>query len=91
MSLNSSSASAASALPLHCCAGGQRMFVSEMPSAKLSFNINAFNGNTTNFNRRPSPSSKSISASTVLPIQPHESPFGFYKTQLPQVGLIRPM
>ena len=38
----------------------------EGPSAKLSFNINAFNGNTTNF--RPSPKS--------VPVQPRgELPF----------------
>ena len=41
----------------------------ECPSAKLSFNINAFNGNTTNF--RPSP--KSFMS---VPVQPHgELPF----------------
>lgn len=36
-------------------------FCIEGPSAKLSFHINAFNGNTTNF--RPSPKS--------VPVQPH--------------------
>ena len=46
-------------------------FASESPSAKLSFHINAFNGNTTNFNRGPSP--KSISTS-VIPVQPQKLP-----------------
>ncbi len=82
MSLNSSSASAACASTF--CG-------TELPSAKLSFNINAFNGNTTNFNRRPSPSPKSIAASSILPIQPTKAPFGFYKTQPSRVGLVMPM
>ena len=87
MSLNSSST--ASACSSTFC--GTEMFASEMPSAKLSFNINAFNGNTTNFNRSQPPCSKSISTSTILPVQPLEVPFGFYKTQPSKVGLIRPM
>ena len=46
--------------PLHLSSNADDSFsVSSVPSAKLSFNINAFNGNTTNFNRascpRPSP------------------------------------
>ena len=36
----------------------------EGPSAKLSFNINAFNGNTTHFNRCPRPTPKTV------PVQP---------------------
>ena len=47
----------------------QPAFASEPPSAKLSFHINAFNGNTTNFNRGPSPKSASIS-----PVQPQKLP-----------------
>ena len=40
----------------------------ECPSAKLSFNITAFNGNTANTNFRPSPKS--------VPVQPRgELPF----------------
>lgn len=50
----------------------------ECPSEKLSFNINAFNGNTTNF--RPSPKS--------VPVQPRvDLPFN---TTRPN-GAIRPM
>ncbi len=55
MSLNPSSAS-------------DSAFASESvpPSAKLSFNINAFNGNTTNFNRCPAPTPKL----SISPVQP---------------------
>ena len=87
MYLNSSST--ASACSSTFC--GTEMFASEMPSAKLSFNINAFNGNTTNFNRSQPPCSKSISTSTILPVQPSKAPFGFYKTQPSRVGLVMPM
>lgn len=55
----------------------------ERPSAKLSFNINAFNGNTTNF--RPCP--KSFPQS-FTPVQPHgEAPVYL---NIPQ-KTIRPM
>ncbi len=54
MSLNPSPASAA--------------FLSVSPDAKLTININAFNGNTTNFNRGPAPRPKSMFATT--PVQP---------------------
>lgn len=45
-------------------------FASEHPSAKLSFNINAFNGNTTNFNRCPAPKPMSM----TTPVQPQGLP-----------------
>ncbi len=61
-------------------------FASE-PSAKFSLNINAFNGNTTNFNRCPAPKSKSLN----VPSQPKTSPnFGSFTTNL-SPGMIRPM
>lgn len=41
------------------------------PDAKLTFNINAFNGNTTNFNRQPRPSPKSMIRN---PSQPRDFP-----------------
>ena len=58
-------------------------FASEQPCAKLSFNINAFNGNTTNFNRGPAPKS--------LPTQPTTKPaFGSLGSNL-SPGVARPM
>ena len=42
----------------------------ECPSEKLSFNINAFNGNTTNF--RPSPKSVPVQPRIDLPV--HSKP-----------------
>ena len=73
MSLNpfspSSSAAAASAVS---------------PDAKLTFNINAFNGNTTNFNRCRGPSAKAV----ITPVQPH----GFPSRQfVPSPGMMTPM
>lgn len=55
-------------------------------STKLSFNINAFNGNTTNFNRAcPSPKS-----TVSVPVQPRqEVPWTPLRT--PATGMIRPM
>ncbi len=58
-------------------------FSSDAPSAKLSLTINAFNGNTTNFNRRPSPKS--------VPVQPATNPrIGGLNSNL-SAGMIRPM
>lgn len=55
------------------------------PCAKLSFNINAFNGNTTNFNRT-CPSPKTL----PMPVQPRqEVPWTPLRT--PATGIIRPM
>ena len=60
-------------------------FASEQPSAKFSLNINAFNGNTTNFNRCPAPKS------LPLPVQPKTNPnFGSLTTNL-SPGMVRPM
>lgn len=58
--------------------------VSSAPVAKLTFNVNAFNGNTTNFNRNPQPSAKALIA---VPVQPSEFPM--YRTARP--GLNMPM
>ena len=64
-------------------------FASEQPCAKLSFNINAFNGNTTNFNRCPAPKPKSLPL--PLPIQPTTNPtFGNQGGNI-SPGMIRPM
>lgn len=54
------------------------------PDAKLTFNINAFNGNTTNFNRQPRPSAKAL---IRVPTQPSEFPGD--RTTRP--GLLMPM
>jgi hypothetical protein len=60
-------------------------FASQQPSAKISINISAFNGNTTNFNRRPAPKSNSI------PTQPTTKPnFGNLGSNL-SPGMTRPM
>jgi hypothetical protein len=61
-------------------------FVSE-PSAKFSLNINAFNGNTTNFNRCPAPKPKSLH----LPVQPTTKPtFENFSSNI-SAGMVRPM
>ena len=63
----------------------EAFFASEQTSAKFSLNINAFNGNTTNFNRCPAPKS------LPLPVQPTTKPSfsGFNKNLT--AGMIRPM
>lgn len=59
-------------------------FSSESPCAKLSFNINAFNGNKTNFNRCPSPKQ--------VPVQPATKPSSVnFSGSSIAVGLVRPM
>ncbi len=59
-------------------------FASE-PSAKFSLNINAFNGNTTNFNRCPAPKS------LPFPTQPTTKPtFGNFSGSM-TAGLVRPL
>lgn len=57
------------------------------PCAKLSFHINAFNGNTTNF--RPCPKSLMIPTQPSQPHQPHQelSPF----LRKPSPGSMMPM
>ena len=55
-------------------------------SAKLSININAFNGNTTTFNRCPNPTPKSV------PVQPRqEVPLPSYSYSSNKGGLSRPL
>jgi len=59
-------------------------FASEEPCSKFSLKINAFNGNTTNFNRCPAPKS------LPLPIQPMTKPtFGNFGGSLSS-GMVRP-
>lgn len=62
--------------------------VSSAPDAKFSLNINAFNGNTTNFNRCPAPKPKSM---TVTPVQPRESPIPTFSNTFRPAGSVRPM
>lgn len=57
------------------------------PDAKFSLNINAFNGNTTNFNRCNAPRPKSF----VAPIQPTTPPLNFSSGFGSQIGMVRPM
>ncbi len=64
------------------------------PDAKLSFNINAFNGNTTNFGKCAAPAPKSMtltltSTPTPTPTQPRIEPFLSNTTRRP--GMIIPM
>jgi hypothetical protein len=60
-------------------------FASKQLCAKLSFNINAFNGNTTNFNRGPAPKPKSLHT------QPTTKPaFGSLGSNL-YPGMMRPI
>jgi hypothetical protein len=56
------------------------------PDAKLSFNINAFNGNTTNFGKCAAPAPKSM---TPTPTQPRIEPFFLNTNRRP--GMIMPM
>lgn len=56
-------------------------FASEASSAKFSLNINAFNGNTTNFNRCPAPK--------FVPVQPTTKPIVGFGSMT--AGLVRPM
>lgn len=59
------------------------------PCAKLSFNINAFNGNTTNFNRTcPSPKT---TVPLPMPVQPRQEVPVPWTPLKPTSGLIRPM
>lgn len=60
------------------------------PDAKLTFNINAFNGNKTNFGGGSAPRPKSMTA----PVQPmRDMPLLFPSTTLtkPRPGMIMPM
>ena len=58
------------------------------PSAKLSFNINAFNGNTTNFNRCSRPSAKAV-LSIPAPLKFHVLPN--VDKKVPRVGVMKPL
>ncbi len=60
---------------------------SESPSAKLSFNINAFNGNTTNFNRCPAPKPKSM----THPVQPQGLPMPAFGSNHPFRPVVVPL
>jgi len=61
-------------------------FSLDNPSSKFSLNINAFNGNTTNFNRCTAPKPKSL----PMPVQPLTNPPLFSDiTRTP--GMVRPM
>lgn len=62
-------------------------FSADVPSAKLSLNINAFNGNTTNFNRCPAPSKKAL----PLPVQPTTKPTFVNLGILTSSSFVRPM
>ena len=55
------------------------------PDAKFSLNINAFNGNTTNFNRCPAPKS------VPMPVQPRELPSTSHVGSSVRPYLVRPM
>jgi len=60
------------------------------PDAKFSLNINAFNGNTTNFNRCAAPKPKAML--TTVPVQPRELPLpSFGSGTIIPAGAIRPM
>ena len=57
------------------------------PSSKFSLNINAFNGNTTNFGRCTAPKPKSL----PMPLQPLSNPPLLNKETTRISGIIRPM
>lgn len=59
---------------------------SSAPDAKFSLNINAFNGNTTNFNRCPAPKSMTLS-----PVQPNREPTLFTNTMRIRPGMVAPL
>ena len=61
------------------------------PDAKLTFNINAFNGNNTNFGGGSAPRPKSMMAATT-PVQPmRDMPSMTTTTTKPRPGMIMPM
>lgn len=74
MSLNPSSAS-------------DSAFAAEPPYAKLTFNISAFNGNTTNFNLVP-PKKK---VPTATPIQPQDASMPSFGRPVRSPGMIMPL
>jgi hypothetical protein len=56
--------------PFHPSSSAAAAATAVSPDAKLTFNINAFNGNTTNFNRGRGPSAKAV----ITPVQPRDFP-----------------
>lgn len=62
-------------------------FVSEPPCAKLTFNVSAFNGNTTNFNLAP----KKKAMLTTTPIQPQNDYMPSFGRPARTPGMIMPM
>ena len=64
------------------------------PDAKLTFNVNAFNGNNTNFGGCSAPKPKSMTNPTTGPVQPlRDMPSVFPSMTLtkPRPGMIMPM
>jgi hypothetical protein len=62
--------------------------VAVAPDAKLTFNINAFNGNKTNFGGGSAPKPKSMTA----PVQPmRDMPLLFPLTTKPRPGMTVPL
>ena len=60
------------------------------PDAKLTFNVNAFNGNKTNFGGGSAPKPKSMMATT--PVQPmRDMPSLFPLTTKPRPGMTVPL
>jgi len=62
------------------------------PDAKLTFNINAFNGNKTNFGGGSAPRPKSMTNPTTAPVQPmRDMPLLFPLTTKPRPGMTVPL
>ncbi len=87
MSLNPFSASACASAST-ACASASTAFATECPCSKFSLNINAFNGNTTNFNRCPAPKPKSM---ILSPVQPKELPSSLPFPTKGRTGIIMPL
>ncbi len=63
---------------------------SAAPCSKLTLNISAFNGNTTNLNLgRPKP--KSFATPNPIPTQPKTAPWNPMSSEHLRAGMIRPM
>jgi len=60
------------------------------PDAKLTFNVNAFNGNNTNFGGCSAPKPKSMTA-PVQPMRDMPSVFPLTTFTKPRPGMIMPM
>lgn len=64
------------------------------PDAKLTFNINAFNGNKTNFGGGSAPKPKSMTNPTTAPVQPMRDVSSLLQSMTPtkpRPGMIMPM